>query len=74
MKFYCGIGLSARDSHLCVIDDPQSILLQQKVNNELPRLLDPLSPLRSNLQIEEVSRRVTAWEIRRSMEAEIPEV
>jgi len=51
MHFYCGIDLSARDSHLCVIDDHQSILLQQKVSNELPRLLDLLTPFRPNLQI-----------------------
>jgi transposase len=46
--FYCGIDLSARDSHLCVIDENLSIHLQQKAANELPRiarLLEPFKPL-----------------------------
>src|SRR5262245_26520641 len=39
MKFYCGIDLSARDSSLCVIDESLSIILRQKVRNELPRII-----------------------------------
>ena len=35
--FYCGIGLSARDSHICVLDQDLSIHLRQKVPNELSR-------------------------------------
>src|SRR5918999_3012245 len=48
LMFYCGIDLSARHSHICVLDENLSVLLQQKAANELPRiahLLDPFKPL-----------------------------
>lgn len=51
MKFYCGIDLSARDSHLCVVDDNLAIQLQQKAANELPRIVALLDPFKPNLQI-----------------------
>jgi hypothetical protein len=31
MKFYCGIDLSARDCHVCVIDEQLKIVVQQKL-------------------------------------------
>lgn len=49
--FYCGIDLSARDSHICILDDSLSIHLQQKSANELPRIANLLQPFRPNLQI-----------------------
>jgi hypothetical protein len=38
MKFYCGIDLSARDCHVCVIDQQLKIVVQQKLRNELPKI------------------------------------
>jgi hypothetical protein len=35
MKFYCGIDLSAREGHVCVIDEQLKIKVQQKLSNEL---------------------------------------
>lgn len=49
--FYCGIDLSARESHLCVVDDNLSIHLQMKAANELPLISDLLLPFMPNLQI-----------------------
>lgn len=49
--FYSGIDLSARDSHLCVLDDSLSIHLQQKVPNDLHRISNLLEPFKPNLQI-----------------------
>lgn len=49
--FYCGIDLSARDSHLCVVDDDLSIHLQMKAPNELPLISDLLLPFMPDLQI-----------------------
>lgn len=49
--FYCGIDLSARESHLCVVDEILSIHLQIKAANELPRISDLLLPFMPNLQI-----------------------
>jgi transposase len=49
--FYCGIDLSARDSHLCVIDESLSIHLQQKAANELPRIARLLEPFKPDLKI-----------------------
>jgi transposase len=51
MEFYCGLDLSARDCYVCVIDDNLSILVQEKVKNELPRVIALIEPFRENLQI-----------------------
>jgi len=49
--FYCGIDLSARDSHLCVVDENLSIHLRQKSANELPRISNLLDPFKPHLKI-----------------------
>jgi transposase len=49
--FYCGIDLSARDSHLCLIDDDIKILLQQKARNDLSLISNLLDPFKPHLQI-----------------------
>ena len=49
--FYCGIDLSARDSHLCVVDDSLSIHLQQKSANELTHISNLLLPFKPDLKI-----------------------
>ena len=49
--FYSGIDLSARDSHLCVVDENLSIHLQQKAANELPHIAHLLDPFKPDLQI-----------------------
>jgi transposase len=49
--FYCGIDLSARDSHLCVVDESLSIHLQQKVANELTGIACLLEQFKPDLKI-----------------------
>ena len=49
--FYSGIDLSARDSHLCVVDENLSIHLHQKTANELLGIAHLLEPFKPNLQI-----------------------
>jgi hypothetical protein len=49
--FYCGIDLSARESHLCVVDDNLSIHLEMKAANELPRISDLLLPFLPDMRI-----------------------
>jgi hypothetical protein len=51
MKFYCGIDLSARDCHVCVIDQQLKIVIEQKLCNELPRICQVLEPYKANLKI-----------------------
>ena len=51
MKFYCGIDLSARDCHVCVIDQQLRVMVQQKRRNELPRIIKLLEPYKANLKI-----------------------
>ncbi len=51
MKFYCGIDLSARDSHICVIDERVQIVWEQKVRNDIERIIKLLEPFKANLQI-----------------------
>src|SRR3989449_4056988 len=47
MKFYCGIDLSARDCHVCVIDEQLKVM----VRNELPKIVQLLEPSKANLKI-----------------------
>jgi transposase len=49
--FYCGIDLSARDSCLCVIDESLSIIVQQKVRNDLSRIINLLEPFKPDIRI-----------------------
>src|ERR1700739_2899431 len=51
MKFYCGIDLSARDCHVCVIDEQQKVMVQQKLGNELSRICQLLEPYQAHLKI-----------------------
>ena len=51
MSFYCGIDLSARDSHLCVIDQNVMVLLDFKVKNDLARIICLLEPFKADLKI-----------------------
>ena len=51
MKFYCGIDLSARDCHVCVIDEQLKVMVQQKLRNELPKIVKLLEPYKANLKI-----------------------
>jgi len=51
MKFYCGIDLSARDCHVCVIDVRLKIVVQQKMRNELKKVIKLLEPYKANLKI-----------------------
>ena len=51
MTFYCGIDLSARDCHLCVIDEQLKVIVDQKLRNEIGRICQLLRPYRGNLKI-----------------------
>lgn len=51
MPFYCGMDLSARDCQVCVIDENLALLVQQKVRNELSRILRLIEPFKEHLQI-----------------------
>jgi len=51
MNFYCGIDLSARDCHVCVIDEQLKVVVQQKLRNELPRIIKLLEPYKAKLKI-----------------------
>ena len=51
MKFYCGIDLSARECHLCVIDERLKIILQQKLPNNLKQICALLAPYQADLKI-----------------------
>src|SRR5260370_18261197 len=51
MKFYCGIDLSARDCHVCVIDEQLRIVIEQKLGHELTKICQLLEPYKDNLKI-----------------------
>jgi len=51
MKFYCGIDLGARNSQVCMIDDDLNIHLQQKIPNDLPRIIHKIDPFNEDLRI-----------------------
>ena len=51
MNFYCGIDLSARDCHLCVIDEQLQIKVQQELRNDLPGIIKLLQRYQAHLRI-----------------------
>jgi transposase len=51
MKFYCGIDLSARDCHVCVIDQELKVIVQEKLRNELPKVVKLLVPYKTRVKI-----------------------
>jgi len=51
MKFYCGIDLSARDCHLCMIDEQLQVILRQKLRHDLKQICALLGPYKGSLKI-----------------------
>src|SRR5437868_8105376 len=51
MKFYCGIDLSARDCHVCVIDEQLKVKVKQKLRNELLKIVQLLESYKAYLKI-----------------------
>jgi transposase len=51
MSFYWGMNLRARDCQVCVIDEDLSVLVQQKVRNELSSILRLIEPFKVSLQM-----------------------
>jgi transposase len=51
VPFYCGMDLSARDCQVCVIDEALSLVAQEKVQNDLARILKLIEPFKETLQI-----------------------
>ena len=51
MSFYCGIDLSARVSQVCVINQQLTRLIDQKLPNDLDRIIRLLEPYRADLKI-----------------------
>ena len=49
--FYAGIDLHTRTSQLCVIDTEGRKVMEEKVSNELPRILDLLAPYGPDLHV-----------------------
>src|SRR5258708_22663893 len=60
MKFYCGIDLSARDCHVCVIDEQLQIVVEQKLRNELTGICQLLAPYKGSLEV--VVESIFNWE------------
>ena len=51
MRYYYGIDLHARSSQICVIDEDLNIMVQQKVANDLSKILDLLTPYQHDVRI-----------------------
>src|SRR5438105_8806151 len=51
MKFYCGIDLSARDCHVCVIDESRTIVAPHKMRNDLSGIIKLLRPYKANMKL-----------------------
>lgn len=51
MGFYCGLDLGARRTQVCVIDEEQETVVQQKVSNDLSRITGILGRYQPELEI-----------------------
>ena len=49
--YYCGIDLHARNSVLCIMDAKGHRVAEDRLTNELDRILDFLAPYGPDLQI-----------------------
>jgi hypothetical protein len=60
MKFYCGIDLGARKSHVCLIDEDDHKMLDMKMDNDLGVIEAAFRPYKSSL--ENVVESTINWE------------
>jgi transposase len=60
MKFYCGIDLGARKTHVCLIDEEDHKLLDKKMDNNLGVIESVLRPYKSSLEM--VAESTINWE------------
>ena len=60
MKFYCGIDLGARKSHVCLIDEDDHKLLDMKMDNNFGVIEAALRPYKSSLEV--VAESTINWE------------
>jgi transposase len=60
MKFYCGIDLGARKTHVCLIDEDDHKLLDMKMYNDLELIEAALHPYKSSLEV--VAESTINWE------------
>jgi len=60
MKFYCGIDLGARKSHVCLIDEDDHKLLDMKMDNNLGVIEAAFRPYKSSLEV--VAESTINWE------------
>jgi hypothetical protein len=60
MKFYCGIDLGARKTHVCLIDEEDHKLLDMKMDNNLGVIEAALRPYKSSLEV--VAESTINWE------------
>lgn len=51
MLFYCGLDLSARTCQVCVVDEDLKVRVQEKVPNELGRIVPLIQPYKDALKI-----------------------
>lgn len=50
MRFYCGLDLSARSCQVCVIDERLRVHVQEKVPNDLYKIMGLLEPFKRTLE------------------------
>jgi transposase len=51
MRFYSGMDLSARTCQVCVVDEELKVCVQQKVPNELERIIGIIEPYKENIEV-----------------------
>jgi transposase len=51
MKFYCGIDLGARKTHVCLIDENDHKMLDMKMDNDLDIMEAALRPYKGSLEV-----------------------
>jgi hypothetical protein len=60
MQFYCGIDLGARKTHVCLINEDDKKLLDQKMYNDFELIEAALRPYKSSLEL--VAESTINWE------------
>jgi transposase len=61
MAHFCGIDLGKASSHLCIIDEHQSVLYDRKLANEPALIAEALAPFRDGLRVVVESTATWYW-------------
>ena len=72
MNYYAGIDMAARSCHICVMNDDQDILIDQKVPNDFVEIWRLLEPFDGGIEVVVEASFNWYWIVDQLMDFDIP--